>query len=409
MTPQDAVPHASGPHTAGLHTTAPQDTVERALAAARSDDCIVIADESSTANLRWAGNTLTTNGVSRSRQLTVIAVSRRAGGTSVGVVSRAGVRDDQVEDVVRAAEQAAADGSAVEDAEPLLGPGDDAVKNISGAGHWDDPVASTEIGVFTGFAAELGGAFEAAQGSARKLYGYAEHSLTGSFLGTSTGLRLRHDQPTGKVEMNAKSADLARSAWAGCGTKDFTDVDIAALDSGLRQRLDWAQRKIDLPPGRYETLLPPGALADLLVYMYWSAGAKDALDGRSVFSKPGGGTRVGERLASLPLRLYSDPALPGLESSAFVVAHAATPRSSTTGSGLGPPTGSTTANWPPSSRPGIPRSSPGCRSLPASTTSLCRARLVRRRPWMRWWPAPGGASCSPASGTSARWTRRPCC
>ena len=55
----------------------PQDTVERALAAARSDDCIVIADESSTANLRWAGNTLTTNGVSRSRQLTVIAVSRR--------------------------------------------------------------------------------------------------------------------------------------------------------------------------------------------------------------------------------------------------------------------------------------------------------------------------------------------
>ena len=110
----------------------PQDTVERALAAARSDDCIVIADESSTANLRWAGNTLTTNGVSRSRQLTVIAVSRRAAGTSVGVVSRAGVRDDQVEDVVRAAEQAAADGSPVEDAEPLLGPGDDAVRNIPG-------------------------------------------------------------------------------------------------------------------------------------------------------------------------------------------------------------------------------------------------------------------------------------
>ena len=65
--------------------------------------------------------------------------------------------------MVREAEQAAADGTPVEDAEPLLGPGDDAVKNISGAGHWDDPVASTEIGVFSGFAAELGGAFEAAQ------------------------------------------------------------------------------------------------------------------------------------------------------------------------------------------------------------------------------------------------------
>ena len=69
----------------------------------------MIADESATANLRWAGNTLTTNGVARSRQLTVIAVSRGAAGTSAGVVSRAGVRDDQVEDVVRAAEQAASE------------------------------------------------------------------------------------------------------------------------------------------------------------------------------------------------------------------------------------------------------------------------------------------------------------
>ena len=196
-------------------------------------------------------------------------------------------------------------------------------------------MAGTEIGVFGGFAADLGGAFEAAQGGARKLYGYAEHSLNCTFLGTSTGLRLRHDQPSGKVEMNAKSADLARSAWAGCATRDFTDVDVAALDAGLRQRLDWARRKIDLPGGRYETLLPPGAVADLLVYMYWSAGARDALDGRSVFSKPGGGTRVGERLASLPLRLYSDPALPGLECSPFVVAHASRREASVFDNGLG--------------------------------------------------------------------------
>jgi predicted Zn-dependent protease len=313
----------------------PQDTVERALAAARSDGCIVIADESSTANLRWAGNTLTTNGVSRSRQLTVIAISRRAEGTSVGVVSRAGVRDDQVEDVVRAAEQAAADGSPVEDTQPLLGPDDDAVRKISGAARWDDPVTSTEIGVFTGFASDLGGSFDAAQGAARKLYGYAEHSLNCTFLGTSTGLRLRHDQPSGKVELNAKSADLARSAWAGYATRDFTDVDVASLDAGLEQRLGWAERKIDLPAGRYETLLPPTAVADLLVYLYWSAGAKDALDGRSVFSKPGGGTRVGERLSGLPLTLYSDPALPGLACSPFVVAHASRREASVFDNGLG--------------------------------------------------------------------------
>jgi len=302
----------------------PQETVERALAAA-GGDCVVIADESSAANLRWAGNTLTTNGVARSRQLTVIAISRRAEGTSVGVVSRAGLRDDQIGDVVAAAEQAAADGSPAEDAEPLLAPGDERAFSIGladGAGpSWDDPVTGTEIGVFRRFADDLGTAFGAAQAAGRKLYGYAEHTLTTTFLGTSTGLRLRHDQPAGKVDLNAKSADLTRSAWAGQGTRDFTDVDVAARRRP-GQRLDWAKRKIELPAGRYETLLPPGAVADLLVYLYWSAGAKDALDGRSVFSKPGGGTRVGERLAALPVTLRSDPVLPGLGCAPFVVAHA---------------------------------------------------------------------------------------
>ncbi len=72
---------------------------------------MVIAEETSTANLRWAGNTLTTNGVSRSRQLTVIAVDRRGDGAAVGVVSRAGVGADQIEDVVREAEHAAAEAS----------------------------------------------------------------------------------------------------------------------------------------------------------------------------------------------------------------------------------------------------------------------------------------------------------
>ena len=57
-----------------------QDTVERALAAAKpGGDLIVIADEHSTVNLRWAGNTLTTNGVAGTRSLTVIAIDRRGG------------------------------------------------------------------------------------------------------------------------------------------------------------------------------------------------------------------------------------------------------------------------------------------------------------------------------------------
>jgi predicted Zn-dependent protease len=317
----------------------PQETVERALAAARSDGCVVIAEETSNANLRWAGNTLTTNGVSSSRQLTVIAIDRHGHGpesASVGVVSRAGVRPDQIDDVVREAERAAEQGTPAEDAEELTGPtqaGSFGIKNHAEV-RWDSPPGRTDIGVLRDFAAALGETLRAAQAAGRKLYGFAEHELTSTFLGTSTGLRQRHDQPTGRVELNAKSADLERSAWAGTATRDFTDVDIAGLDAGLCDRLDWAKRTISLPAGRYETLLPPTAVADLLTYLYWSGGAKEAAEGRTVFSKPGGGTRIGERLSAQPVTLSSDPRAPGLACAPFVISHASGSDSSVFDNGL---------------------------------------------------------------------------
>jgi predicted Zn-dependent protease len=335
----------------------PQETVERALAAAKSDDCVVIAEESSAANLRWAGNTLTTNGVSHSRQLTVIAIERRGAGSgpsaATGVVSRAGVRAGQIEDVVREAEQAAAESTLAEDAGELIGAGRAGSFGANGGEPgWDLQPGRTEIGVLRDFAAALGQTMRAAGAAGRKLYGFAEHQVESTFVGTSTGLRLRHDQPAGRVELNAKSADLARSAWAGVSTRDFTDVDIAGLDAGLAGRLGWAERSVSLPPGRYETLLPPTAVSDLLIYMYWSAGAKEAAEGRTVFSKPGGGTRIGERLSSQPVTLSSDPGgfggvggvvpsgassdpgTPGLQCAPFVIAHASGPDSSVFDNGL---------------------------------------------------------------------------
>jgi predicted Zn-dependent protease len=116
-------------------------------------------------------------------------------------------------------------------------------------------------------------------------------------------------------------------------------VDPAALDAELAVRLGWAERRVELPAGRYETLLPPTAVADLLIYQYWSASGRDAAEGRTVFSRPGGGTRVGDRLSELPLTLRSDPAEPGLETAPFVIAHSSGDDRSVFDNGL--PTGAT--------------------------------------------------------------------
>ncbi|MFE7964316.1 metallopeptidase TldD-related protein [Streptomyces cellulosae] len=295
-------------------TTKPHEIVERALELSRSDGCVVIADEHSSANLRWAGNALTTNGVTRGRTLTVIATVDGAQGTASGVVSRSAVTVDELEPLVRAAEAAARGAGPAEDAQPL-------VTGVEPSPEFTEAPAETTSAVFADFAPALGESFARARAGGRELYGFANHEMVSTYLGTSTGLRLRHDQPNGTLEINAKSPDHTRSAWAGRSTRDFKDVDPAALDAELAVRLGWAERRLELPAGRYETLLPPTAVADLLIYQFWSASGRDAAEGRTVFSKPGGGTRVGERLTELPLTLRSDPNEPGLESAPFVIAH----------------------------------------------------------------------------------------
>jgi predicted Zn-dependent protease len=295
-------------------THKPHEVVERALELSRADGCVVIADEESTANLRWAGNALTTNGVTRGRTLTVVATVDGREGTASGVVSRSAVTVDELESLVRAAEAAARGAGPAEDAQPLIA-------GVPQAPEFTEPPAETSSAVFADFAPALGEAFARARAGGRELYGFANHEVVSTYLGTSTGLRLRHDQPTGTLELNAKSPDRTRSAWAGRSTRDFKDVDPGALDAELAVRLGWAERRVDLPAGRYETLLPPTAVADLLIYQMWSASGRDAVEGRTVFSRPGGGTRLGERLTELPLTLRSDPHAPGLESAPFVVAH----------------------------------------------------------------------------------------
>ena len=306
----------------------PQDIVERALSMSRAEACIAIADAATSANLRWANNTLTSNGISRGSQITVIAISEGA----VGIVSQEGVTADTLEDVVRAAEAAAGGSSKAEDRMPLAGP--DALPE---PGDWDAPPAETSIGVFRDTVANLGDQFKRSEAKGELLFGYASHEVLTTYLASSTGLRARHDQPTGYIELNAKSQDFARSAWTGAPTEDFADVDVPEMVAGLSKRLEWASRQIELPAGRYPTLLPPSAVADLMISLYWSAGARDAHDGRTVFSRPGGGTRVGERLTSAPITLRSEPSATSLSCVPFVAARSTSASISAFDNGLSIP------------------------------------------------------------------------
>jgi predicted Zn-dependent protease len=293
-----------------MTAASPQDLVEHALRTSSSDQCVVIVHDSTSANLRWANNTLTTNGVMHDVSVTVIAFHGTGEGTAAGSVSASASSTEQVTRIVEQADAAA----------KASGPAEDANELVSGeaARDWFDPSGWTSIDVYSDFAPALGEAFGRASAEGRILYGFVDHDVTTTYLGTSTGLRLRHVQPTGHYGCTAKPTDLSTSAWVGGATRDFSDVDATAMDAELVRRLGWAERRVDLEAGRYDTVLPPTAVADLMIYAYWTASAREAHDGQTVFSKRGGGTRIGETLSDQPLQVYSDPAYPRLEASPFV-------------------------------------------------------------------------------------------
>jgi predicted Zn-dependent protease len=288
----------------------PQELVEHALKATSSDHCVVIVHDSTSANLRWANNTLTTNGVMHSVTVTVVAFHGTGEGTASGSVSGSAASTDQVTRIVEQADAAARASSPAEDAAEL--PTGDADAD------WFEPSGETSIEVYSTFAPALGEAFGRATAEDRILYGFVDHDVTTTYLGSSTGLRLRHVQPTGHYGCTGKPTDLSTSAWVGGATRDFSDVDAHAMDAELVQRLGWASRRVDLEAGRYDTVLPPTAVADLMIYAYWTAAAREAHDGQTVFSKRGGGTRIGERLSDQPVQMFSDPAYPRLEAAPFV-------------------------------------------------------------------------------------------
>lgn len=294
-----------------------QDAIQKALEAASTEHLIAYGKETSTADMRWANNSMTTNGVTSRHSLRLIAIDD-------GKVSSLGTSHfppDRIQELVRRCEEGLKDKEPAEDRMPL-------VEGSSGGPDWGEQATATSIEAYTALAKDLGKAFREAEAADQAHFGFAEHSTETTWLATSTGVQRRHSSSEGRFEFNLKSQDFSRSAWSGQVTKDFSDVDFPEHHHKLTERLEASKERIDLPPGHYEVLLEPSCVADMLIYAYWSASARDADEGRSAYSKPGGGNRIGELIADPSVNLRSDPDEKGMSVPNFVAVSSSSAESS---------------------------------------------------------------------------------
>ncbi|RCK71437.1 TldD/PmbA family protein [Desertihabitans brevis] len=291
---------------------------EAAVAALAPHAGSVVVDESVGANLRWANSSLTTNGQTHDRTLTVVAHVAVPGGVAVGIASGPLTGEADVDPLVARAVAAAADSAPAEDALDLV-PGE------VGPG-WEQAAAAGGIEVFDVFAGALGRHLRGAADAGTAWFGFAEHVVTTTWLATTAGVRRRSVDRMGRVEINVKrpagGSLPPASVWVGQSWADPAELDVDALAAELDRRLGWSERAVELPAGRYEVLLPPSAVADLMIYAYWTMSRRDAEEGRNVFAGEPGRSRIGERLATLPITIASDPGAEGMEAPRHAVVRA---------------------------------------------------------------------------------------
>jgi predicted Zn-dependent protease len=142
--------------------------------------------------------------------------------------------------------------------------------------------------------------------------GFLEANARAVTVATSNGLFAYHRTTDADFSMTARTPDGTGSGWATAGARDWGQVDPASVGRIAAQKAVASRKPEAIEPGLYTAVLEPSAVTDLVPLLSGALNARQADEGRSPFSKPGGGTRIGEKVMDERVTLYSDPGDPAL-------------------------------------------------------------------------------------------------
>ena len=128
-----------------------------------------------------------------------------------------------------------------------------------------------------------------------------------SAIATSAGLFAYHRTTGADFSMTARTPDGTGSGWAHGGARDWGAIDTVAIGRVAAQKAVASRNPQAIASGRYTAVLEPQAVNDLIPLLGAALDARNADEGRSPFSKPGGGNRLGEKVTDERVTLYSDP------------------------------------------------------------------------------------------------------
>jgi predicted Zn-dependent protease len=140
------------------------------------------------------------------------------------------------------------------------------------------------------------------------------HRYAGSVaVANSNGLFAYHDSTEASFATTVHAPDGSGTGWAGTAHNDWLSMTAAdQLAAAAIEKAQMSQSAEPVPAGRYTVLLEPTAVGQLVQLAHSAFDARAADEGRSRFTKDGGGNRLGEQVADERITLISDPSDPEL-------------------------------------------------------------------------------------------------
>jgi predicted Zn-dependent protease len=147
---------------------------------------------------------------------------------------------------------------------------------------------------------------EQARANRLAVAGFIEANAGATAVATNAGLFAYHSSTDVSMSTTARTPDGTGSGYAVAGSRDWADVDAAALGRRAAGKALASRNPQSIEPGMYTVVLEPQAVADVLPLLAGSFNARATDEGRTAFAKAGG-TKLGEKIADERVTIYSDP------------------------------------------------------------------------------------------------------
>jgi len=140
--------------------------------------------------------------------------------------------------------------------------------------------------------------------------GYLTHSTASAAVANKKGL-FAYARSTGvNFTTTVRTEDGTGSGWASAGDNDWSRVNLEEVGTRAIQKAEASRNPRAVEPGEWTVILEPTAVANIVSLMAYSLAARQADEGRSFFSKQGGGNKIGEKFLDERITITSDPADP---------------------------------------------------------------------------------------------------